>query len=209
MDTHLALGVTSLAMATVIERTDGVKFRLTTSSEDIDIDIGDGDGVQTYSAAEGAARTNISSDSELNVDNLDIIGIFDNVLLKEQELRRGLFDFADFRIFVFNWDDLTDGIVKIFRGQFGEVIVSKQDFFQVQVRSMTQIYSKETGEAYSKDCRADLGDIRCRVPLYWDSEEPANKTDRTFPVSHIAGSTAYQLGDFVAIPTAPANNQSP
>ncbi len=206
MDTHLALETTSLAMAAVIERTDGTKFRVTTSSEDITIDIGDGDGEQVYSAEEGVSRTNIESDAELNVDNLDVVGIFTNDMLKETELRRGLFDFAEFKIFVFNWADTGNGIIKIFRGQFGEVIVTKQDFFRVQVRSMVQVYSKETGETYSKDCRADLGDIRCRVPVYWDEEEPANKTDRTFPVSHIAPSIAYQLGDFVAIPTAPSPN---
>jgi len=204
MDTHLLQGVTTLAMATVIERTDDVKFRLTTSSEDILLDIGDGDGEQLYSAQESVSRTNIASDSELNVDNLDVIGVFDNVMLKEQELRRGLFDFADFKIFVFNHQDKTDGIVKIFRGQLGEVITTKQSIFRVQVRSLVQVYSKQTGESYSKDCRADLGDIRCRVPLYWDTEEPANKTDRTFPVSHIAPNIAYQLGDFVLIPTAPS-----
>jgi hypothetical protein len=206
MDAHLALETTTLAMAALITRTDGQKFRVTTSSESITLDIGDGDGEQVYSAEEGVSRTNIESDAELNVDNLDIVGIFDNVMLQETELRRGLFDFADFQIFVFNWADTTDGIIKIFRGQFGEVIVTKQDFFQVQVRSMVQVYSKETGETYSKDCRADLGDIRCRVPLFWDSEEPANKTDRTFPASHIAPNVAYELGDFVTVPTAPSPN---
>jgi len=206
MDTHLLQEVTTLAMATVIERTDGTKFRLTTSSESISIDIGDGDGEQVYSAQEGISRTNVESDAELNVDNLDIVGIFDNAVLKETELRRGLFDFADFRIFVFNHQKTADGIIKIFRGQFGEVIVTKQDFFRVQVRSMVQVYSKETGESYSKDCRADLGDIRCRVPVYWDEEEQTNKLDRTFPASHIGPNITYQLGDFVAIPTTPSPN---
>lgn len=205
MDTHLLQETTTLAMATVIERTDEVKFHLTTSSESIAIDIGDGDGEQTYSAQEGVSRTNIESDAELNVDNLDIVGIFDNVLLKEQELRRGLFDFADFKIFVFNHQKTADGIIKIFRGQLGEVIVTKQGFFQVQVRSIVQVYSKQTGERYSKDCRADLGDTRCRVPLIF-AEDAADKIDRTFPVSQISGGTAYQLGDFVAIPTAPSPN---
>jgi len=205
MDTHLLQSVTTLAMATLITRTDGTKFHLTTSSENITIDIGDGDGEQVYSAQEGVSRTNVESDAELNVDNLDIVGVFDNVLLKEQELRRGLFDFADFKIFVFNHRDTTNGIVKIFRGQFGEVIVTKQDFFKVQVRSLVQVYSKETGEHYSKDCRADLGDIRCRVPIIFEADA-TDQIDRTFPVSRISGSIAYQLGDFVAVPTSPANN---
>ncbi len=191
MDTHLLKEVTTLAMAVVIERVDGVKFRLTTSSEDIKIDIGDGDGVQTYSASESVSRTSIENDAELNVDNLDVIGIFSNDLLKEKELRGGSFDFSDFKIFVFNHQDLTDGIIKIFRGQFGEVVVTPTGFFQVQVRSMVQVYSKQTGEHYTKDCRADLGDIRCRVPI--------------FPAL-LVKETALALGDFFIIPTAPENN---
>lgn len=202
MDTHLALEVTTLAMAAVIERTDDVKFRLTTSSEDIRIDIGDGDGEQVYSASEGVSRTNIESDAELNVDNLDIVGIFTNNMLDETELRRGLFDFADFKIFVFNHQKTADGIIKIFRGQFGEVIVTKQNFFRVQVRSMVQVYSKETGEAYSKDCRDDLGGLRCRVPVIFE-EDAVDKIDRTFPVSDLAPNIAYQLGDFITVLTAP------
>ena len=205
MDTHLLLETTTLAMATVIERTDDVKFHLTTSSESIRIDIGDGDGEQVYSAQEGISRTNIESDAELNVDTLDIIGIFDNVLLKETELRRGLFDFADFKIFVFNHQKTADGIIKIFRGQFGEVIITKHDFFKVTVRSLVQVYSKQTGELYSKDCRADLGDTRCRVPIIFEVDA-TDQIDRSFPVSRITGSVAYQLGDFVAIPTVPSPN---
>ena len=166
MDTHFLSEVTTLAMATVITRTDKVKFRLTTTSEDIAIDIGDGSGEQTYSASEGVARTNIENDAELNVDNLDILGIFDSVILKETELRRGLFDFAEFKIFVFNHQKKSDGIVKIFRGQLGEVVTTRQEFFKVTVRSLVQVYSKKTDEQYSKDCRADLGDERCTVPVF-------------------------------------------
>lgn len=191
MDSHLLTEVTTLAMAVIIERTDGVKFHLTTSSEDIKLDVGDGDGEQNYSASESVSRTNIENDAELNVDNLDLIGIFDNVMLKETELRRGLFDFSDFKIFVFNHQKLADGIIKIFRGQFGEVIVSPTGFFQVQVRSLVQVYSKQTGEHYSKDCRADLGDLRCRVPILPDE---------------LKTNTALTLGDFFIIPTAPTNN---
>jgi hypothetical protein len=200
MDTHLLKDVTTLATAALITRTDGTKFRVTTSAEAITIDIGDGLGEQVYSASEGVARTNIQNDAELNVDNMDILGVFNNSVLDETELRRGLFDFADFKIFVFNHQDTSTsmGIIKIFRGQFGEVVITTQSTFRVTVRSLVQVYSKETGESYSKDCRADLGDIRCRVPLFPD---PDNETDRTFPLSRILGSQAYQLGDFVTIPT--------
>jgi hypothetical protein len=203
MDTHLAGELTTLAMAVLITRTDGQQFRFTTSSEDVDIDIGDGLGVQTYAANEGVSRTNISADSELNVDNLDIIGIFDSAQLNELELRRGLFDFADFRIFVYNHQDTTDGIIKIFRGELGEVISTTYGFFKVTLRSLVQVYSKETGEHYTKDCRADLGDIRCTIPIFPEVEgdDPATDSiDRSFPAAFIAPSTAYELGDFLYIP---------
>ena len=72
MDTHLALELTKLASAWLIERLDGSFFRFTTNTRDVDIDIGDGNGLQTYSANEGYTRTNIANDSELNVGNLDI-----------------------------------------------------------------------------------------------------------------------------------------
>lgn len=207
MDTHLPQDTTTLATAVLITRTDGQVFRVTTSSEAITIDVGDGLGDQSYSASEGIARTNIQNDAELNVDNLDILGVFNSNVLDETELRRGLFDFADFKIFVFNHQDTSAamGIIRIFRGQFGEVIVTTQATFRVTVRSMVQVYSKQTGESYSKDCRADLGDIRCRVPLIFETDA-ADQIDRTFPVSRISGSIAYQLGDFVAVPTAPDNN---
>ena len=198
MDTHLRSEVTSLAMAALIERTDGQKFRLTTSSEDIRIDIGDGDGEQTYLASEGVGRTNIESDAELNVDNLDVVGVFDNSVLKEEELRRGLFDFADFKIFVFNHQDANDGIIKIFRGELGEVTTVPRGFFSVTVRSLVQVYGKETGEHYTKDCRADLGDIRCAVPIFPDEAKPF---DRSFPVAYIKPQTAYRAGDFLLVPT--------
>lgn len=202
MDTHLLQSVTTLATAALITRTDGTKFRVTTSAENIQIDIGDGLGEQTYSASEGVARTNIQNDAELNVDNMDILGVFNSSVLDETELRRGLFDFADFKIFVFNHQDTSAsmGIIKIFRGQFGEVVITTQKTFRVTVRSLVQVYSKETGESYSKDCRADLGDIRCRVPLFPDPDSP---TDRTFPVSELIINQAYQLGDFVTIPVVP------
>lgn len=185
MDTHLALELTQLASAWLITRLDNKVFRFTTNTRDIDIDIGDGSGLQTYSANEGYTRTNIANDSELSVSNLDIGGVFDNAQLDETELRRGLFDFADVKIFFFNWDDTSDGIIKIMRGTFGEMIVTDQGLFKTTLRDITTVFSRRLGEKISKDCRDDLGGPFCLVP--------------TFP-DPVAGSTAYAVGDFVIIP---------
>lgn len=164
MRTHLAGPVTTLATAWRIERTDGVVFRFATSSDDALLDFGLGDGLQTFTAAgEGYNRSNIENDSELNVGNMEVVGIFNE--LDETELRRGLFDGAEVHIAFFNYEDTSDGLIKMVRGEFSEVIVTPNGFFNVELRDITQRFSREFGEHYSKDCREDLGGPRCRVPL--------------------------------------------
>jgi hypothetical protein len=191
MDAHLPLDLTTLASCWLITRLDGQKFRFTTATRNQTLDIGDGDGPQIYSAEEGYGRTNIANDSEMSVGNLDIGGVFDNQQLDETELRRGLFDFADVKIFFFNWNDSSDGIIRILRGTFGEIIVTENNIFKTTLRDLTTVFSRTIGEKISKDCRDDLGGPFCLVPVFPDP---------------ITGSTAYALGDFVRIPTNPNNN---
>ena len=186
LQTHLDEDATAIASAWQIIRTDGTVYRFTNGSRDADLDFGDGD--QTFSAAEGFSRSNIAQDSEMNVGNLDIVGIFDDAQLKEDELRLGLFDFADVRIAFYNMDSPSDGIIKMLRGQLAEVMVTPKGFFNVELRDLTQVFSKELGEYYSKDCRDDLGGLRCTVPLFPDL---------------LPASTALTLGDYYRIPTAP------
>ena len=71
-------------------------------------------------------------------------------------------------------------------GQFGEVVLTEQGVFRTELRGMTQALQQRIGELYSPECRADLGDHRCKVPV--------NPPE-------IARSTAYLAGDVVRIPT--------
>jgi len=167
MDTELAGNVTRLVTGIIITRLDLQVFRFTSNTRDVKIDISDGSGPQSYIANEGYSRTNIQNDSELNIDNMDIVGIFGGAQLTELDLRRGLFDFADVKLFTFNYNDLstTMGIVKMFRGQLGEIRITELGFFNVELRSIVQVFDRELGEVYTKDCRADLGDARCKIPI--------------------------------------------
>jgi len=173
LQTHKALDVTAFATAWQITRLDGVIQRFANGSRDVFLDIGDSLGSQFYSAKEGFARTNIANDAELNVGNLEVVGIFSGASLDETELRRGLYDFADVKIMTYNQKGPTDGIIKMLRGQMAQVIVSTKGFFKVELRDLTQVFSYELGEAYSRDCRADLGDSRCRAPI-WPAILPYN-----------------------------------
>ena len=76
--------------------------------------------------------------------------------------------------------------MRLRRGWFGEVVLTEQGVFRIELRGLTQALSQRIGELYSPECRADLGDHRCRVPI-----QP--------PV--VARETAYALGDHVRVAT--------
>ena len=186
MDAHLLLEVTSLATCWRLTRTDGTEFFFTDHDQDVTFE---GD---TYKAETGYSRTAIQNDATLAVDNLDIEGVFDSAEITETDLRAGLFDFAQIRIFVINWDDLTDGAVKMRNGKLGEVVLTEQGVFRAELRGLTQALSQSIGEVYQPECRADLGDSRCKVPV----DPPL-----------VAAQPAYSLGAFVKASTAGGSTQ--
>lgn len=186
METHLLQEVTTLANCWRVTRTDGVEFFFT--DHDVNIPF---DG-NTYIAETGYNRTSVQNDSTLAVDNLDVQGILDSTQIKETELRAGLFDFAQIRIFIVNWDNLSNGDVKMRNGRLGEVTMSAQGIFSAELRGLSQALSQQIGEVYQPECRADLGDTACKVPI-----DPAV----------VLRSTLYAVGDFVKVSTAAGTTQ--
>ncbi len=178
---HLAGDVTTLATCWRITRTDGVVFRFTDHDRDLVVDG------EVYQAEGGYSRTAIANDAGMGVDNLDIEGVFDSDTISEADLRAGLFDRAEVRIFLVNWADPSMGVLRLRRGWFGEVTLSEQGIFRTELRGLTQALSQRIGELYSPECRADLGDQRCRVPV-----RPPE----------IARDTTYAMGEHVRVATA-------
>lgn len=176
---HLAGPVTTLATCWEITRRDGRSFRFTDHDQDL---VFDG---ETYAARFGYARSALTSDAQLSVDNLDIDGIFDDAAISEAEMRAGLFDFAEVRIFLVNWADPSMGALRLRRGWLGEVTLSEQGSFRTELRGLTQALQQEIGEIYSAECRADLGDVRCKVPV---------------APPEITRERAYVPGDIVRVP---------
>ncbi len=177
---HLAGSVTTLATCWRITRTDGVVFRFTDHDRGLVVDS------ELYEASAGYSRTAIANDAGMGVDNLDVEGVFDSAAVTEAELRAGLFDRAEVRIFLVNWADPSMGILRLRRGWFGEAVLTEQGVFRTELRGLTQALSQRIGELYSPECRADLGDHRCRVPI-WPAE--------------VARETAYAFGDHVRVAT--------
>ena len=187
MEAHLDLTTTTLATCWEITREDGVVFRFTDHDRDILF------GGNTYESSASYRRTDIANESGYSVDDLDVLGILDSDHIKTRDLRNGLFDNAAVRIFIVNFKDPDgDGELKLRRGRFGEITVTQEGTFTTELRGMLQSLSPNLTEVYSPDCRADLGDTRCKFLLDVTSVRQ--------------NSTAYAIDDRVIVPTGTAGN---
>jgi uncharacterized phage protein (TIGR02218 family) len=155
---HLAGEVTTLATCWQITRRDSVVLGFTDHVRDLGVD-----GV-TYKAASGYTRTAIRGTADLAVDNLDVESVFSDDGITEEDLRAGRYDFAEVRMFLVNYQDLGQGILKLRRGWLGEVTI-RDGMYVAELRGMTQRLQMTVGEVYAPDCAADLGDTRCGVDL--------------------------------------------
>lgn len=155
---HIAGEVTTLATCWKLVRRDAGVMGFTDCDHDIVYE-----GV-TYQAATGFSPSAIDNSASLRVDNLDVEGMLNAESINEADILAGLYDFAEIEIFQVNYQDVSQGIIKLRRGWLGEVAMSQQHFV-AEVRGLTQLLSQDIGEYFSPSCRAALGDSRCKVNL--------------------------------------------
>ena len=158
MNTHIVGETTSLATCWKVTRKDGLIFGFTDFDRDLVVES------VTYMAATGYTRSAIHTIANLAVDNLDIESALDSDILTAGDLRAGVWDGATVEIFLVNWANIANGKILLKRGTIGEVEL--QDVtFKAELRGLTQALSQQIVELYTPDCRADLGDGRCKVNL--------------------------------------------
>lgn len=150
--------LSKLATCMKITRTDGTVYGFTAHDKPLTID-----GV-TYEPAASFTPSDIESGSNLDADNLNVDGVLSADSITEEDLRAGRWDYAAFRIFQVNWDDLTQGDKKDRAGTLGAVTVHRQHFV-AELMGMLDAYGVNIIEVTTPGCRASLGDSRCGVDL--------------------------------------------
>ncbi|USM11581.1 hub [Citromicrobium phage vB_CbaS-RXM] len=171
LSAHLDGEVTTLASCWKITRRDGREFYFTDHDQDI---LFEG---KTYEAESSYDRTAIQSNSDFGVDNLDVAGILDSEKITDEELRSGVFNRADVKVFIVNWKNPAQGALKVRRGWFGEVALLGNGTFTTEIRGLAQALSHNFIEVYSAECRADFCDQRCTLNIA-DFQRRATVTDR-------------------------------
>lgn len=180
LQAHLAEECTTLATCWEITRLDGVTFYFTSLDQDVVF------GGNTYVSRSGYNRTAVASSSDFKTDNLDLTGFFEDDALLESDVRNGLFDFAEVLIFIVNYEDVGQGNLILRRGTLGEVESTPSGLFKAELRGLTQRLSQRVGDKFQAECRADLGDTKCKVPI-----QPGV----------VQRSTTYQVGDYLRAST--------
>ncbi len=156
--THIAGETTTLATCWKVTRKDGAVFGFTDFDRDLTLD-----GI-VYKARTGYTRSAVHTIADLSVDNLDIESAFDSDAITPADLRSGFWDNAEVLIFLVNWSALSQGKIILKRGTIGQVEL-KDTIFKAELRGLTQALSQQIGELYTPNCRADLGDTRCKIDL--------------------------------------------
>ena len=175
LQAHIAGEVTSLCTLFRVERRDGLVLGFTDHDQDI---LYDG---TTYEARSGYTRTAIKDSSNYSVDNLELEGLIDSDRITAEDIRAGLYDSAEIRIYTVNWADLTMGDIKNRRGTIGVVSI-KDEVYISELRGLFYAFQTVIGERCSARCRSDLFDPdRCSLdPAAFIEENRASSviTDR-------------------------------
>lgn len=156
LTSHLDGEVTTLATCWKLTRRDGVVMGFT--DHDVDV-LFEG---ATYLATAGMTASAVSASNTLRVDELEVEGLLSADGISQDDLVKGLYDYAEVEVFLLNYKAPSDGKLPLRLGWFGEVTL-KGDQFVAEIRGLSQALQQPVGEIFSPGCRALLGDARCKV----------------------------------------------
>lgn len=149
--------LTTLALCWRLDRRDGLSLGFTGHDRDLPID-----GL-AYRAAPGMTPSAVSLSDAFDVDTLEIAGALTDDAITDADLAAGRWDGAAVRLFATDWRD-TGQRLPLLRGTLGTVAI-RDGAFTAELAGPTAVLAGPVVEATSPECRAALGDRRCRVDL--------------------------------------------
>jgi uncharacterized phage protein (TIGR02218 family) len=157
--------VLTLAYCWQITRTDDEILGFTSFDKDLVID-----GV-TYQASTGMFATATETNTNLDVNNLNISSFLSSEGISEADLISGVWDFAQVKIFLVNYLDLPEDLettpykyILLSEGILGKISNSDRGF-SCELRSLMQFLNQKQSWVTSPFCRYELGDDLCTVDL--------------------------------------------
>jgi uncharacterized phage protein (TIGR02218 family) len=150
--------LTTAALCWRLERRDGVGLGFTTHDRDLTI------GGLVYRAAPGMLPSAVSVSDGFDADSVDIKGALTSDAVTAQDLKAGRWDRARLAIFMTDWSAPGAEVLHVARGELGEVSLSGEGF-EAELKGPSTVLERPVVEQTSPECRASLGDKRCRVDM--------------------------------------------
>jgi uncharacterized phage protein (TIGR02218 family) len=155
--TWLEGALTTVTLCWRIERRDGVTIGLTAHDRDLMLD-----GL-LYRAAPGMTPSAVERSASLEADSMDVHGVLSGDAIAEVDLLAGRWDDARVSLFAVDWAAPGE-TVALGAGTIG-AIETRDGAITAELRGLTAAFDAPVAEATSPDCRAALGDARCRVAM--------------------------------------------
>lgn len=146
------------AFCWLLERRDGAAIGFTSHDRDLRI------GGLRYRAAPGMLPSAVTLTDGFEIDRLDVSGALTADAITAEDLAAGRWDGAAVTIFLADWEDGSAPAIAVARGELGDVSALGRKF-QAELRGPTALLERPVAEQTSPECRAMLGDRRCRVDL--------------------------------------------
>lgn len=207
---HLALPTTTICfLLKIVPKTVGVApFGLCTLDRDVAYD--DGTGALTYYSSSGYTAFDADAKTGMSVDSSEAQGLLAAYPLEgvtTEGIARGDYDSARFVQYLVNYEDLTMGHAIINAGQVGEVTSIDDLTCTIELRSLTQILKQlSIIELTSITCRAQYGDLRCKMPLSWYDatvDTLGAENDRDFTLADAPGFSVPPGGSTASVSGVP------
>lgn len=155
---HLNNEVTTLCICWKITLKSGQVSAYTNHDQNIVVD-----GL-SYKSTSGFSSSGIPSNLDMAVNSIDVTSFLDDENIREEDVLAGVYDDARIEVFKVNWQDTSAGKIVQQVGTLGETEV-EGEILVVEVRGRMQDLKRPVGQLYSPNCRAFLGDNKCKVNL--------------------------------------------
>jgi len=158
MSATLDKELTSLAFCWRLERRDGAGLALT--SHDRPLTVG---GVR-YEPSPGMTPAAIRAETGIEPRSSEIAGALSSAAIGEADILAGRWDGASLQLAAVDWETPDEAPVDLLAGTMGQVAL-KDGEYAVDLLGVAAQLERPISPVTSPECRAELGDPKCRVDM--------------------------------------------
>ena len=155
----LSSEVSTICHMCLITLQGGNKLAFTSLDEDIEFEG------ETYLSNPGFFVEDYNNSQELKSDEFEVIGLFEDESITQEDIKKGLLDDAKVEIFLIDYESSTGDKAVLQKGFISKVISQDGESFRAEISSFADKLNKNITDVYSPQCRAKLGDAKCGVDL--------------------------------------------